>query len=103
MRDAGAVETCVAQPKTAVFGHERFPSVYDKAAAYCYFIVKAHPFFDGNKRTGLVAALTYLLSAGLVPLFNKEDMYALITGIAKGEVEIEQMALAFQEACQGRG
>ena len=102
LRDATALETCVAQPKTAVFGRERFPSVYDKAAAYCFFIVRAHPFFDGNKRTGLLAAVHYLLSAGVTPLFDQDEMYGLINGIATGEVEVEQLAGAFRKADQSR-
>ena len=30
------------------------------AAAYLFHIVKNHPFVDGNKRTGLVTALSFL-------------------------------------------
>ncbi len=102
IRDAAALESCVAQPKTAVFDRERFPTVYDKAAAYCYFITRAHPFFDGNKRTGLLAALHYLLDADVTPVFDVDEMYGLITGIVAGEVEVEQLADAFRKAGQGR-
>ena len=28
VRDADALESCVAQPQTTVFGHEWFPSIY---------------------------------------------------------------------------
>jgi death-on-curing protein len=76
--------------------------VYDKAAAYCYFIARAHPFFDGNKRTGLLAALHYLLNADVTPVFDEDEMYDLITGIVTGEVEVEQLADAFRKAGQGR-
>ena len=35
-----------------VFGQELYPSVEEKAAHLLYFVVKNHPFNDGNKRTG---------------------------------------------------
>ena len=34
--------------------------VFSMAAAYLYHIVQSHPFLDGNKRTGAVAALAFL-------------------------------------------
>ena len=35
-------------------------SLFRQAAAYCYDIVRTKPFIDGNKRTGMMAALTFL-------------------------------------------
>ncbi len=100
--DSGALDSCVAQPQTAVFGHERFPTVYDKAAAYCYFIVRAQPFFDGNKRAGLLAALHYLLTAGVTPILDQDETYRLITGAATGQVEMEELADSFRKADRTR-
>ena len=50
----------LAAPNQEVFGIERYPSIFDKAAAYLFFIIKDHIFCDGNKRTGMVAAFTFL-------------------------------------------
>ena len=36
------------------------PTLADLAAAYAFGVVKAHAFVDGNKRTALVTALTFL-------------------------------------------
>ncbi len=47
-------------PDQKVFGVERYPNVFDKAAAYLFFIIKDHIFCDGNKRTGMIAAFTFL-------------------------------------------
>jgi death on curing protein len=99
VRDSGALESCVAQPKTHVFETERFPTVFNKAAAYCYYLVRLHPFLDGNKRTGLVAALTYLFAAGFRPMFSQDQMYDLIIGIAKGEIEVEELAEFISQSC----
>jgi len=98
LRDAAALASCVAQPKTAVFGHERFPTLFDKAAAYCYFIVRLHPFFDGNKRTGLVAAITLLLDQGMKPVFNEDKMYDAIIDVATGKLGVEDLAELFRQS-----
>lgn len=39
-------------------GEEMYPTVAEKAANLLYFIVKDHPFFDGNKR---IAALLFMV------------------------------------------
>lgn len=102
VRDRAALQSCVAQPKTAVFGAERFSTVYEKAAADCYFIVRLHPFFDGNKRTGLVAAITFLLDNGIPPVFDEEEMYRIIDGVARGKLDLEDVAAAFGKPNHGK-
>lgn len=99
IRDRGALASCCAQPQTAVFDVERFPTIFDKAAAYCFFIVRNHPFFDGNKRTGLVAALTILIDHGFKPIFDEDEMYKLVVGVATGDTELEELTAVFRGAC----
>jgi len=49
----------------SAFGKEAYPSVEEKAAHLLYFIVKNHPFNDGNKRTGAFAFIWFLQKAKL--------------------------------------
>lgn len=98
LRDTAALASCVAQPKTAVFGQERFLTLFDKAAAYCYFIVRLHPFFDGNKRTGLVAAITFLLDQGMKPVFDEDEMYDAIIDVATGKLGVEDLATLLRQS-----
>jgi len=100
VRDSGALASCVAQPKTAVFGEERFPTIFEKAAAYCFFIVRMHPFFDGNKRTGLVAAITFLLDHGVTPVFDENEMYDVMIRVTNGQIEIDALADVFRRTGQ---
>jgi len=44
----------------SAFGNDVYPSVEGKAAHLLYFIVKNHPFTDGNKRTGAFAFIWFL-------------------------------------------
>jgi death-on-curing protein len=43
-----------------MFGEPLYPTISDKAALYCYNIICNHIFSDGNKRTGLAAALIFM-------------------------------------------
>ncbi|HKL44524.1 MAG TPA: Fic family protein [Candidatus Absconditabacterales bacterium] len=41
-------------------GQELYPSIQEKAAALIYFIIKNHPFADGNKKIGAFLLLVFL-------------------------------------------
>ena len=41
-------------------GNELYPNVQSKAAHLLYFIIKNHPFVDGNKRSGAYAFVWFL-------------------------------------------
>lgn len=43
-----------------MFGEPLYPEIWDKAAVYFHTIITGHIFQDGNKRTGLEAALAFL-------------------------------------------
>lgn len=45
------VETIVSNVTGAFFGHIMYPTSEEKAVAFLYFLIKDHPFTDGNKRT----------------------------------------------------
>jgi len=50
----------LSAPIQKIFGIERYPNIFDKAAAYLFYIIKDHIFCDGNKRTGMMVAFTFL-------------------------------------------
>ncbi|MDI9357480.1 MAG: virulence protein RhuM/Fic/DOC family protein [Phycisphaerales bacterium] len=47
----------------SVFGKDAYPTVEEKAAHLLYFIVKNHPFNDGNKRSGAFSFIWLLQKA----------------------------------------
>jgi death-on-curing protein len=59
----------------------------DKAAVYCHNIICNHIFSDGNKRTGLGAALVFLNLNGLdiSQTITDEILTAFILKIASGQ------------------
>lgn len=48
----------------SVFGQDAYPTVEAKAAHLLYFIIKNHPFNDGNKRSGAFSFIWLLQKAG---------------------------------------
>ena len=47
-------------------GQDLYPSIEEKAAHLLYFVIKDHPFSDGNKRIGSFLFLLYLQESGLI-------------------------------------
>lgn len=54
-------------------GRELYPSVEEKAASLLYFVIKDHPFSDGNKRIGSFLFLLFLENNGLLEKANIND------------------------------
>ena len=50
----------------SAFGKDVYPSTEEKAANLLYFMVKNHPFVDGNKRSGAFSFVWFLRRAGLL-------------------------------------
>ena len=75
-----------------MFDQPIYPLISDKAALYCFNIICNHIFSDGNKRTGLEAALAFLkLNAYQFKsdLSNKE-LILFILSVASGEISLDE-------------
>ncbi|HVX92514.1 MAG TPA: virulence protein RhuM/Fic/DOC family protein [Candidatus Dojkabacteria bacterium] len=64
-RTNGAVENIVRNIFQSFNGQELYPSLEEKAAYLLYFVIKNHPFIDGNKRSGAFSFLWFLRKARL--------------------------------------
>jgi death on curing protein len=59
IRDQEGIKACVDAPK-ASFGGDYLHDLFGMAASYISCLTIRHPFVDGNKRTALASALTFL-------------------------------------------
>ncbi len=57
------------------------------AAAYLFHIAHSQAFVDGNKRTGLVAALVFLDLNGVTVGVESEGLYELTIAVATGKMD----------------
>lgn len=46
IRDLGAIDSAVAQPRMTFGGHDLYPAAVEKAAALGFSLVQNHPFVD---------------------------------------------------------
>lgn len=92
IRDVNLLLSAIETPKSAMFGEDLYPTVYDKAAAYLSHIVQNHPFNDANKRTGFGATYLFLRANGVPILLSDEAFENLVIEVAKGKVTKEEIA-----------
>ena len=68
-----------------LFGQPIYDDIFHQAAAYMFYVIKNHVFLDGNKRTGLACAITFLQWNGIqFPHFDEDPAYDFIMGVAGG-------------------
>lgn len=92
IREMGLLISAIEMPKAAMFGEFLHPSIYDKTAAYLYHIVCNHPFVDGNKRSGLAAALTFLEVNAVALKYDEYQLEELVVQVAIGKVNKKTIA-----------
>jgi death on curing protein len=92
IRDLGRLEAAIAAQSQEVFGREIYPTVVDKAAAICRNIIADHAFVDGNKRTGMLAALTILELNGRTVSAKPGEIEDFAVRIAVDQLDIPTIA-----------
>ena len=60
LRYRGLLESAIGQPRAQFGGQYLHQDIAAMAGAYLYHLVSNHPFVDGNKRTGAIAAFVFL-------------------------------------------
>jgi death-on-curing protein len=65
VRSMALLESAVMTPQASFDGEYVHKDVFEMAAAYAFHIAENQPLVDGNKRTGLAAALVFLWDNGL--------------------------------------
>lgn len=81
-------------------GQELYPTIEDKAAHLLYFIIKDHPFSDGNKRIASLLFIHYLdqnkclFKANGEMVINDNALVALALLIAESEPKRKELMIA---------
>ena len=92
IRDHGLLESALARPRNLLAYRRKKPSLARRAAAYAFGIVKNHPFIDGNKRTALVVAFSFLEVNGIEINASEEDAYRVFMDLARGRISEDELA-----------
>ena len=100
IRDLGILESAIEQPRATFGGSFLHSFPFEMAAAYLFHVVKNHPFVDGNKRTGTVAAVVFLRWNGLIFRAAAGELSDLTLAVATGLADKQEIAAFLQERCR---
>lgn len=78
-----ALDGILGSIEQTMFGNTLYASREEKAAHLLYFVIKDHPFSDGNKRIGSFLFLLYLAQEGMSSNMNETALTALALLIAE--------------------
>jgi death on curing protein len=87
IRDQGLLESALAMPGASFGGQYVHESVFAMAAAYAFHVAENQPFLDGNKRTGLGAALVFLRINGYRVVDPDESLYEAMIAVAEHRMD----------------
>lgn len=97
VRDLGALESAVAQPRMTFEGRDLYATLADKAAALGFSIIQNHPFVDGNKRVGHASMETFLVLNGHELRASIDESQRVVIEVASGKCGREQFLRWVQE------
>lgn len=98
VRDEGLLHSALSRPKN-LFAYGK-PTLFEMAAEYALGIVKNHPFLDGNKRAGFMAAALFLEANGHHLTASEEEVVLNTLALAAGEIGAEEYAAWLKASCK---
>jgi len=99
VRDHGLLLSALARPQQLL--QYAAPDVFDLAAAYAFGIVNNHPFIDGNKRTGFLAAYVFLDINGRELTAPEPEVVAAVLALTIGEIDEKGFSTWLKDRCLG--
>ncbi len=97
VRDMGLLQSAVAMPQAGFGGQFLHTDLFEMAAAYLFHLTKNHPFIDGNKRVGAVAALVFLEINGVWIEASNEALVETTLAVAEGKASKSAVAEFFRK------
>jgi len=92
IRDIELLKSALGMPAATYGGQFLHTDIHEMAAAYLFHLVKNHPFLDGNKRVGAVAALVFLALNGYDFNAPEDDFADMVLAVARGEMSKAEVA-----------
>ena len=93
VRNIELLKSAIGMPSATFGGEYLHPSIFEMAAAYLYHLVENHPFVDGNKRVGAMAALIFLDLNGYDFDASDADFTAVVLKVASGEMMKSEISM----------
>lgn len=84
-RERDSLGAILGNLEQTMFGEPLYKTREERAAHLLYFVIKDHPFSDGNKRCGAFLFLLYLRREGMRLALNDNGLTALALLVAESE------------------
>jgi death on curing protein len=97
VRDRGALESAVGRPAATFGGDDLYPDLAGKTGALMHSLVTNHPFVDGNKRVGTMAAELFIEINGARLVASDEELEEISLAAARGELDADRLAIWFRQ------
>jgi death on curing protein len=94
-RYSGKLESALGAPFQTYQGKPLYRGVPAKAAVLFYFLVKSHPFQNGNKRIALMTLLVYLYRNGYWLTISPDELYNVAVWVAGSPRDAQAEAVKF--------
>lgn len=91
VRDYPLLESANMIPQQQFGGHYLHEDLPAMAAAYMYHISQNHLFYDGNKRTGVMAAFVFLDINHLRLTAANQKLERVVMGVAGGKISKSEL------------
>jgi death-on-curing protein len=102
VRDHGLLESAVAMPQAQFSGHYLHSGIPAMAAAYLFHICKNHPFVDGNKRTALATAATFIDLNDYSLNATDDQLEEITLGVADSTFDKDALTAIFKKHVRRR-
>ncbi|MDO8717319.1 MAG: type II toxin-antitoxin system death-on-curing family toxin [Dehalococcoidales bacterium] len=97
IRDLDLLKSAITTPAVGFGGDYLYTDIYAMAAAYLFHLVRNHPFIDGNKQTGAVASIVFLMMNG-IELHTDEDAFEkMVLSVAEGNLDKDEITQFFRD------
>ena len=97
IRDMALLQSALAMPRAGSGGQYFHTDLPEMAAAYLFHIVKNHPFVDGNKRVGAMAAFVFLELNGITLEAREPAFEKVVLSVAEGKSDKAAVAAFFRK------
>ena len=102
LRDIELLKSAIGMPSATFGGEYLHPTILEMAAAYLYHLVENHPFVDGNKRVGAMAALIFLDLNGYDFDASDAEFTDMVLKVASGKMLKAEITLFFRQHAHPR-
>lgn len=97
IRDVDSLKSAVSRPFQSFEDVELYPSVFEKTAAIFESLIKNHPFVDGNKRTGFLAAYALLYRNKFELVASKDRAYDFVIQVSSTSLSFDVISIWFRK------